>query len=777
MTTFAADSNATVKDSFAGKTIKLSSDIDLANKAWTPIGNFVYDISTNGDGYTEGASFQGTFDGQGHTISNLYINAPETSGIGLFGCVKGATIKGVTVKNAKLNGLSHVAAIVARSFTYNVNTTVTDCHLTGEIELNAYWAYLGGIVGKASALTLTNCSVIPEGTGSITSENRNAVGSVLGWIENASTITNCKAQNMNLTGWANIGGITGFVSGGSIVEGCSAENIILTKTRADGHPSIGLVSGGWNGKPITLKNNTVKNVTLIGNFIAGSETNILHGADFYGSMDNSGFILENNTTENITNNLGEVTRITDGLVQKKDGTYQIYNAAGLSSLSGAKISGTYAMIADIDLGGAEFKAMSAWYKSATFIGNGHTISNVKIVSGENDNGTEQASLFFVSTNGSLTVSDLTVKDITVTTKNVDNGYAAAIIGYCEGAAVLDNVDVVNATVTGSKSSGLVIGHLTPAGSLTATDCDVTGSVTVSDYEANGHYAGKLIGTIAGNVALNNVTYKATIGGNLNAKNVGDIYGRQVSGSLTVDGAKVASDAASLKEGLAAGEDVVLATDVNTEAATTAPYGNKYAVKLDGGVLDGNGHELYMECYGDDYGIMTTGGTIKNITIQEGCRAVMIMYPTQDIIIDNANIGGDGVLYPINTGEAGAAGVKLIVTNSTLAGWTSYGLIESASFTNVKFEQGTYYNNIYGRVLKPYVNTTLTNCSFVAHMNLDLSALGQGQKITMVNCTVDGQPVNAATFTIPSTDAEYDTELFTVDLPSWASSINDCIVFG
>jgi hypothetical protein len=238
-----------------------------------------------------------------------------------------------------------------------------------------------------------------------------------------------------------------------------------------------------------------------------------------------------------------------------------------------------------------------------------------------------------------------------------------------------------------------------------------------------------------------------------------------------------SNAEGLTEALANGENVVMTQDITTEAATTAPYGNKYAFKLDGGVLDGNGHELHMECYGDDYGIMTSGGTIKNLTIKEGCRAVMIMYPQQDVILDNVNIGGDGVLYPINTGEAGVEGVNLVVTNSVLAGWTSFGLIESASFTNVEFKQGTYYNNIYGRVLKPYVNTTLTNCAFVEHMNLDLSSLTAGHKVIMTNCTVNGQAVTADVFTVPTTDSQYDTELFTIDLPSWASSINDCVVFN
>ena len=284
-------------------------------------------------------------------------------------------------------------------------------------------------------------------------------------------------------------------------------------------------------------------------------------------------------------------------------------------------------------------------------------------------------------------------------------------------------------------------------------------------EANafGVMAGALPGTT---IYVANAEMKAYLESTLAYKN-----------QFTIVAPNSVSNAEGLTEALANGENVVMTQDITTEAATTAPYGNKYAFKLDGGVLDGNGHELHMKCYGDDYGIMTSGGTIKNLTIKGGCRAVMIMYPQQDVILDNVNIGGDGVLYPINTGEAGAEGVNLVVTNSVLAGWTSFSLIESASFTNVEFKQGTYYNNIYGRVFKPYVNTTLTNCAFVEHMNLDLSSLTAGHKVIMTNCTVNGQAVTADVFTVPTTDSQYETELFTIDLPSWASSINDCVVFN
>ena len=223
------------------------------------------------------------------------------------------------------------------------------------------------------------------------------------------------------------------------------------------------------------------------------------------------------------------------VVVSNDVVAVIETAEDLLALSGTKIAGVYELIADIDLGAAEFKAMSAWYASATFNGNGHTISNAKVVSGDNDNGMEQASIFFVSTNGALTVSDLTLKDLTVETKNIDNGYAAAVVGYCEGKLVLNNVDVVNASVTGSKSSGMLVGHLTPAGSLTADGCDVAGSITISSFEASGHYAGEYVGTIAGDTTLTDCTAKVTLGGNLMSTNNGTVYGRKLSCKLTIDG--------------------------------------------------------------------------------------------------------------------------------------------------------------------------------------------------------------------------------------------------
>ncbi len=283
-------------------------------------------------------------------------------------------------------------------------------------------------------------------------------------------------------------------------------------------------------------------------------------ADGYTAVDNGDgtWVIKTEGTEFVTAGL-----------YKNGTTYYIESANGLSYLGEKALTGNngtaeavvYELQNNIDMGGANFSSIIAQRgDSLTFNGNGYTISNVNIVSGAEDNSTGQAGMFYCYNDSTLTVSDLTLKDITVTADKSGNGYASAVIGFCEGAAVLTNVDVVNATVIGEKSSGMLCGHVGNGGSLTATNCDVSGSVTLdySDNEPNGHYAGKLVGTIADPVALNNCTANVTVSGSLHAKNVGNIYGRITgNGSLTIDGAaqKSASSQAELTAAVASGNNV------------------------------------------------------------------------------------------------------------------------------------------------------------------------------------------------------------------------------
>ena len=334
-------------NNYAGKTVVLTADIDLNNVEWTPIGSFVYDRTAST--YANVVTFNGTFDGQGHTISNLKAHAPTTDGVALFGCVEAATIKNVTVHNVDIVAGSHAAAILARGYQYSKTTTVANCHVTGNIEILIDWAYAGGIVAKATGLNISDCTVMPTGTGSITASNRNAVGGIVGWVETvgATVVSNCHVANMNLTGWTNVGSINGYIQAGCTIDGCSAENIVLTKTRIDGHPAIGLVSGGWSynaTKPVTITNNTVTNITLNGTHVAKDSANVLYGAEYSGNS-NSNFVLENNTTENVTNNLIVVVKVTTATELKEavangatnialaDGEYNVANCGGGKTLN------------------------------------------------------------------------------------------------------------------------------------------------------------------------------------------------------------------------------------------------------------------------------------------------------------------------------------------------------------------------------------------------------------------------------------------------------------
>lgn len=81
---------------YAGQTVKLTADLNLSGESnWKPIGNLVA---------YPGQSFNGTFDGGGHTISNLKCNdnTPNYAVAGLFGSVVNGTIKDLTVKNVNI---------------------------------------------------------------------------------------------------------------------------------------------------------------------------------------------------------------------------------------------------------------------------------------------------------------------------------------------------------------------------------------------------------------------------------------------------------------------------------------------------------------------------------------------------------------------------------------------------------------------------------------------------------------------------------------------------
>lgn len=162
---------------------KLMADIDLTDfiddeypsQGWLPIG-------------TLSNPFKGVLDGNGKTISGLYINRPQTDYIGLFGLSNG-TIKALHIKTS-VTGNNYVGAIAGNGQTF------IGCHVEGIIKGNSC---VGGIAGMGN--TLTNCTSAVE-----VSCVGNRVGGLTG---HGQSLTNCHSNSI-VSGVEEVGGLSGY---------------------------------------------------------------------------------------------------------------------------------------------------------------------------------------------------------------------------------------------------------------------------------------------------------------------------------------------------------------------------------------------------------------------------------------------------------------------------------------------------------------------------------------------------------------------------------------
>ena len=155
----------------------LTANIDMTSvEGFTPIGS----VST---------PYKGTFDGQEHIISNLYINLPEQEYVGLFGVLNnGAYIKNVVMDElCEINGKCFVGGIAGGT---NGGGTVTfencgNAGMVGAQEQNAA-GIIGVSMGSQCGIRLIRCFNV----GGVAGARESAA--LCGWVgDNGSVITNC----------------------------------------------------------------------------------------------------------------------------------------------------------------------------------------------------------------------------------------------------------------------------------------------------------------------------------------------------------------------------------------------------------------------------------------------------------------------------------------------------------------------------------------------------------------------------------------------------------
>ena len=173
---------------------KADTEKQVAELSWTPIGNFARN------------KYQGTFDGNGKTISNLYINATSDY-TGFFGYAEKGSIKNITFDNAKVKSTGNLYTGILAGFEElciieNIKT-LANCSVEGK-------DYVGGIAGSASG-DIGNCENHAMAKGAF------SVGGIVGaYMESGKSIISCANYGV-VTGTGNsVGGIAGNFGSGTI---------------------------------------------------------------------------------------------------------------------------------------------------------------------------------------------------------------------------------------------------------------------------------------------------------------------------------------------------------------------------------------------------------------------------------------------------------------------------------------------------------------------------------------------------------------------------------
>jgi len=251
-------------------------DIDLSSVSnWTPIGSRT-------------SAFNGSYDGDGHTINNLTIDNPKVNNQGLFGYMSNskAVVKNLGIVNCNITGKDYVGSVVGE---INIGM-VQNCYVTGNV--SGTGSYLGGLVGDGFDGWIKQCYATCNVSGNLTVGTvvgSWSVGGVVGRVSVNFLVQNCYATG-NVSANSSVGGVagrnigkvencysTGDVSGGRFTGGVVGDTQVGSSTlkncystgNVSGTDYVGGVLGLWDGS--TTQNCAVENCYSTGN-ITGTKS-------------------------------------------------------------------------------------------------------------------------------------------------------------------------------------------------------------------------------------------------------------------------------------------------------------------------------------------------------------------------------------------------------------------------------------------------------------------------------------------------------------------------
>lgn len=193
---------------------QLQSNIDLTSASMTPIGS-------------NATPFTGTFDGNSFTLSNLTINLPTTSYVGLFADVSGV-IKNLKLSNFAITGQNQIGTLTGQqeSGSTLTNVTITGGTLTSTQDASHNH---GGLVGLAYG-TISGCTSSVAVSVTTPGSSLGQTGGLVGMLNGGAIVSS--SSSGSVYGFSYVGGLVGYLTGTATITHSFA---------------TGGVSHTWNG--------------------------------------------------------------------------------------------------------------------------------------------------------------------------------------------------------------------------------------------------------------------------------------------------------------------------------------------------------------------------------------------------------------------------------------------------------------------------------------------------------------------------------------------------
>ena len=166
----------------------------IDEQSWVPIGN-------------SNKLYQGTFDGNGKTITNLYINASQVN-MGLFGYTYGGTIKNLTFEYANVTNTNNYAGVLVGKA--SGGSTLQNIKISNTCQIKG-GQYTGGIAGylDGNAYNCVNCATV---------QGIQYIGGLCGYSRTGNSMTACANYGNVTASSLRVGGLVGYFSGGTIQD-------------------------------------------------------------------------------------------------------------------------------------------------------------------------------------------------------------------------------------------------------------------------------------------------------------------------------------------------------------------------------------------------------------------------------------------------------------------------------------------------------------------------------------------------------------------------------